>query len=301
MPPSTSPSRSIYAGVFAISAATLLFQVTLIRIFSVSIWYHFAFLVVSVSLFGIGASGVATAFLRPGRRDAIRIAAAPLAFAVSAVLAYVLSNSIPFSPFRIAQEPRQILFFAAYDLLLLIPFFFSGASIVLVLRSYPARAGRLYAFDLVGAAAGTLLLFGALPLAGARGAVALSALLGALASVSLAPTRRLRAVAGACALVFMILVCVPRALPDVRMDDSKPVSADIGHGATLVFSRWNALARIDVTERAHAQPMIYIDGAAATPVTRAAYARDCRARHERPRVPATTGGVGGDRRAGWRC
>ena len=53
------PTRSVFAGIFAVSAATLLFQVTFVRIFSVSIWYHFAFLVVSVALFGIGASGVA--------------------------------------------------------------------------------------------------------------------------------------------------------------------------------------------------------------------------------------------------
>jgi hypothetical protein len=183
------------------------------------------------------------------------------------VLSYVVANAIPFSPFRIAQEPRQILFFAAYDVLMLIPFFFSGTTIVLLLRSHPARAGRLYAFDLIGAAAGTVLLFSVLPLAGARGAVALSALLGAIASVCLAPARRLRTLAALGALPCLLFVCMPRWLPDIRMDSSKPVRADIEHGAALVFSRWNALARIDVTERPHSRPMIYIDGAAATPVT----------------------------------
>src|SRR6267378_167483 len=118
--PAPSPPFSAQAGIFLVSAATLLFQVTFIRIFSVSIWYHFAFLVVSVALFGIGASGVAAAFLRPGPRDAARIAAAPLLFSVSALLAYVVANAIPFSPFRIVQEPRQVLFFAAYDVLMLI-------------------------------------------------------------------------------------------------------------------------------------------------------------------------------------
>lgn len=53
------------------------------------------------------------------------------------------------------------------------PFFFFGITVALVLRAWPERAGRLYAFDLIGAAGGVLLLFFALPMLGARGAIAL--------------------------------------------------------------------------------------------------------------------------------
>ena len=267
MPPASTPSRSVYAGVFAVSAATLLFQVTLIRLFSVSIWYHFAFLVVSVALFGIGISGVVMSFRKPDANDDARWRAlAPLLFALSTVLAYVVANAIPFSPFRILQEPRQLLFFLLYDLLLMIPFFFSGVTIVLILRAYPARAGRLYALDLVGAAVGTLLLFAVLPILGARGAVALAALLGAVASALLAGTVRSRRVGVVTAAVLLPFVLVPSLLPDVRMDATKPVVAEVGSGSRLVYSKWNALARIDVTERGRTDPMIFIDGAAATPV-----------------------------------
>ena len=266
MPASPSPPRSVYAGVFAVSAATLLFQVTLIRIFSVSIWYHFAFLVVSVALFGIGASGVVASFLTAASRDRYR-AMAPLLFAFSTLLSYVAANAIPFAPFHILQQPVQILYFALYDLLLMIPFFFSGVTIVLVLSAFPSRAGRLYAFDLVGAAVGTLLLFAVLPLCGARGAIALSAVLGALASAFFAASPRSRNAALFAATGFLALVLMPRLLPDVRMDETKPVTAEIRMGGSRVFTKWNALARIDVTERAGSSPMIFIDGAAATPVT----------------------------------
>src|SRR5678815_878682 len=63
--PAVKPPRSAYAGLFLLSAGALLFQVTLIRIFSAAIWYHVAFLVVSIALFGIGASGVALSLRRP--------------------------------------------------------------------------------------------------------------------------------------------------------------------------------------------------------------------------------------------
>ncbi len=267
--PSTSstPSHAVYGGIFAVSAATLLFQVTFVRIFSVSIWYHFAFLVVSVALFGIGASGVALALVAPGERDRSYRALAPACFSLSALVAYVGINAIPFSPFRILQEPVQVLRFLAYDVLLMLPFFFSGAAVALILRAFPERAGRLYAFDLVGAAVGTLLVFVLLPWVGARGAVAGAVVLGLVSSACLAPSRRWRAGFGAATLAAIALVARPTLLPDVRMDDSKPVRVELDQrGGRLAFSRWNALSRIDVVE-GQADPMIFIDAAAATPVT----------------------------------
>ena len=47
----------VYLGILLLSAATLLFEITLTRVFSVAQWYHFAFMVVSLALLGFGASG----------------------------------------------------------------------------------------------------------------------------------------------------------------------------------------------------------------------------------------------------
>ncbi|HEU4929466.1 MAG TPA: hypothetical protein VFU38_06515 [Candidatus Krumholzibacteria bacterium] len=266
--PPAQPSRSVYAGIFAVSAATLLFQVTFVRIFSVSIWYHFAFLVVSISLFGIGASGVVLAFVKTGPRETRYRALAPACFSISALLAYLFTNAIPFSPFRILQDSKQLFYFFLYDVLLMIPFFFSGSAVALILRAYPARAGRLYAFDLVGAALGTLLVFWVLPAGGARGAIALASALGFVASALLAPTVRMRRGLVIAAAAHLPLLVVPSILPDVRMDSTKPVTTEVSQrGGTHVVSRWNALSRIDVVEKPGGNPMIFIDAAAATPVT----------------------------------
>ena len=43
-----------YAGLFLLSAAALAFEVNLTRIFSVAQFYHFAFMVVSLALLGLG-------------------------------------------------------------------------------------------------------------------------------------------------------------------------------------------------------------------------------------------------------
>lgn len=262
------PPGRVYAGLFLLSAGALLFQVTFVRIFSAAIWYHFAFLVISVALFGIGASGVTLALAGPRlHRDSFR-GWASLGFAVAALLGYVAANAVPFSPFRILQDPSQIGWFLLDDLILAVPFFFFGLAVALVLRAWPERAGRLYAFDLLGAACGTVLVFLVLQPLGARGAIALAALLGAVSAVLLASPGRTRAWTAVAALLFVPLVLHPSWLPDVRMDISKTVQQQIGQqNGRLTFTAWSPLARIDVVERPGAPPTIFLDAAAATPLT----------------------------------
>ena len=51
----------VYVGVGASSAAVIVFEIVLTRIFAVSQFYHFAFMTVSLALLGFGASGTALA------------------------------------------------------------------------------------------------------------------------------------------------------------------------------------------------------------------------------------------------
>lgn len=47
----------IFAGIFLFASSALSYEITLTRIFSISLWYHFAFMVISIAMLGIGASG----------------------------------------------------------------------------------------------------------------------------------------------------------------------------------------------------------------------------------------------------
>src|SRR5216684_4234845 len=48
----------IYSAVALTTLATLLLELSLTRIFSVVFYYHFAFLAISIALFGLGVGGV---------------------------------------------------------------------------------------------------------------------------------------------------------------------------------------------------------------------------------------------------
>src|SRR5215211_7526680 len=56
--------RGALAGISAVSAALLMTELALTRIFSVTMYYHFAFLAISIALFGLSASGVLVYVLR---------------------------------------------------------------------------------------------------------------------------------------------------------------------------------------------------------------------------------------------
>src|SRR5580704_1529022 len=58
----------IYSAVALTSLATLLFELSLTRIFSVVFYYHFAFLAISIALFGLGAGGVFS-YVLPASKD----------------------------------------------------------------------------------------------------------------------------------------------------------------------------------------------------------------------------------------
>src|SRR5512140_2128441 len=86
----TSPSRRHLAGVALVSATLLMTELALTRIFSVIMYYHFAFLAISIALFGVSASGV-FAYVARRRLDPIGtdslLAMQSLVYAASTVVA----------------------------------------------------------------------------------------------------------------------------------------------------------------------------------------------------------------------
>ena len=58
MKPHSAQWREVYLCVALTTMATLLLELALTRIFSVVFYYHFAFLAISIALFGLGLGGV---------------------------------------------------------------------------------------------------------------------------------------------------------------------------------------------------------------------------------------------------
>ncbi len=254
MNPTTTNWRSIYLGVSLTTLATLLLELALTRIFSVVFYYHFAFLAISIALFGLGAGGVFS-YVVAGRGGnffsklgAIAVVGGAL---VVGALVFLLTR----------QGPLGYRTLALVYLLSALPFFGAGTVLSLVIGETIERVNRVYFADLLGAAAGCLLLIPALNCLGGPNTVLLAGLLYVISGViwyTLAGARRLRFAVGCAAAVFAILIAVNASHPviDVKYAKGKELKNE-------TFVKWNSFSRIAV--RGHkGDAMIFIDADAST-------------------------------------
>jgi spermidine synthase len=171
-------------GMAVLSAATLLLQVALTRVFSIAQFYHFAFLIVSLALLGFGASGSLLALFPRLRGERFNHWYA-IGFASSTVLAYLFVNHVPFDSYSIAWDSTQVALLIANLLGLTLPFVFAGALIGSLLSQATERAGYVYAANLCGSAVGAMLAPLFLTWLGSERVVLLSAVFGAGAALLL--------------------------------------------------------------------------------------------------------------------
>jgi hypothetical protein len=223
-------------------------ELILTRIFSVKLYYHYAFMVISLALLGSGASGVYVylfpEFFRPARLEKQLFWASWL-FAVSIPLALGLILHLDFQlDFTLRQLGRIFLLYSIPA----VPFFLGGFCISLAMTHLSVNVSRLYGFDLAGAACGCLLV---IPLLNYLGGP--QAMLSITVSASLAcwlfssrdssANKRCRWLPLlVAALVFGVLVGVPTH-PLLKIKYVKGRS----EGEPL-FSRWNSFSRITVVQ-----------------------------------------------------
>lgn len=244
----THASPIVFAGIAATSAALLMTEIALTRIFSVVMFYHFAFLAISIALFGLSASGVSVYVLRnwlAARPTRNLLCGGALFHGLATLVALAFLVHIRVGLVYTPDNARRLVLVYLFASL---PFFTGGAVISLAFSRFADRVNVLYASDLLGAAAGCLALVPMLNLLGAPGAVIGAAGLSALAALSFAPASwRPRVLDAALALV-----AVPVLL---QMTDLRPfdVGETKGHEHDeVLFSKWNSFSRVGVYDRAHA-------------------------------------------------
>jgi hypothetical protein len=139
-----------------LSAAILAYQLVLMQLLSISHWYHFAYMVISVALLGFGASGTLIALTRNWllkRFDAVLLWCC-VGFATSVLVCTYLSQQIEFIPFLVVWQPWKLWSMLGYFLLLLIPFFLGALAIGLVFTQHIEKISSLYFANLLGSAVG---------------------------------------------------------------------------------------------------------------------------------------------------
>ncbi len=225
-----------------VGAATLLFEIALTRLFSLTQGYHFAFLSVSLALLGNAAGGAAVASGFPSAPSLRRPALWSAVAAPAMLVVLVAMALLPVDTYALAWSPRQVVLSLLLIGILALPMALVGVSLALCFESGRA-AGSVYAANLTGSGAGALAAALMLPIWGPVQALAIAAAVAATAVLWLGTRRRLVLIA---AVVLAALVPWERMLSP-RLSPYQPLwHALQAQGSDHLASYWSRYGRIDV-------------------------------------------------------
>src|SRR5262245_54262147 len=176
-------------GLALVSAAVLLLELVQTRVFSVMLWHHLTYLVVTFTLLGFAAGGTVLACKPRWLQGDVagRLARLSACFGITVVLAYAVMTRVQPST---SHTSLGIATAAGHYALLLVPMVFGGLVIALALSVAGARVGRVYAVNLAGSALGCAVYVPALRALGGEGCVVISAAVALLAGACFALSRR---------------------------------------------------------------------------------------------------------------
>lgn len=231
---------------FIFSMAILAVELSFTKVFSVILWYHFGFLIISTAMLGFAVAGVYLAI----RGDRLHAAPASLmtlaggaTWCAYALMTRVAAVSETLFPSRMLSSVK-IVEMAVIVILLFLPFFFLGLTVARVIAIRRRDAGLYYGANLAGSAAGALFflfLFDHFP---GDIAVPLTVLLMFAAASVIADRPRERLLAGVIALVTLPFLIVPGAFPldpprDKMLGFVKDPAAAVSH------TGWSSLSKVD--------------------------------------------------------
>ena len=232
---------SVHAAVFLITLSGLIFEIGLTRIYSATIWYHYAFIAVSVALLGWGLGGAVLHLLR--RR------VAPT-FEKAALITLLYATTIPVCLWLIVQFPFRMERLPLYFLAPLLPFLLAGMVLSMIFHLRRETAAKLYFADLSGASLGALAVTFLLEQLGGEATLLLATVAPLGAAACLSPRYRMPAGAGALVVLAAVVSNERTGLFSVKPGTLKAMQRHMQEtpGTHVTQTGWNAYSRIDAVE-----------------------------------------------------
>jgi hypothetical protein len=253
-------NRAMLAGMAMCSFAALLLELALTRLFSVVLYYHFAFLAISIALLGLGTGGV-IAHLR--RKSLARFETRALVTRLCAVNALV----VPVVLLIVLRIPvsLKISFTNSFRLTVIylvsaVPFFLTGLEFSVVFAREAQQVSPFYAADLAGGSLACLAVVPLLNWLGGPNTVLFTGVCMALAGMVWAAEPKARRSGAARAGFLLILIA---ANYSGKLFDIVYAKGWRRHADWVEFARWNAISRVEVDRQGSAK-VVVIDADAST-------------------------------------
>jgi spermidine synthase len=267
--------------MFVLSLSILMLEIAVARMFSVAMLSHFAFVAISLAMFGIAGGGLHV-YLRlkrfpPARLDE-QLVRYSWQFGLAAALASLLFLQMP--AIKELSLWGALTLTAAY-LTLAVPFYLGGVAVSLLMTHFSAHIGRIYFADLLGASVGCLAVVLAMQQLPATLVPALVAVAACACAVMMA---RLGAVRSGVAPLLAAALSIAILGAGLTTDAFKMRYTKGRRVPPMAYETWNAFSRVsafphrknaaqivplnnpDAYSNVPATMGIDIDGAAFTPM-----------------------------------
>lgn len=254
--------RTVMVAVALVSFSSLLLELAMTRLFSVVLFYHFAFFAISVALLGLGSGGVFAHIRRNWLAHFDLGAMGTLICMLSSVSIPLVVWTVLHTPVSLQVTGTNFLKLTIIYLVTAVPFFFTGLLFSVLFARSTGSITLLYGADLAGGASACLAVVPLLNSIGAPDALLLSSTVMALAGAFWAGDRKIgRAARG---LVVLSLAFLAWSHHGRKMDViyAKGVLRD---PKWVEFSKWNAISRIEVNNQGGSRYVV-IDADATTAI-----------------------------------
>ncbi len=243
-------TKSNYIGIFLVALSTLMYEILLTRIFSVTMGYHFAFMAVSLAMFGMTV-GAIIVYIFPHKFPQEKINSIltkqALYFSLATLLSFLIHLFIPFIH-GMSLFGMAVTAFTYAEIS--VPFVFSGICISLLLTRFPKSVNKLYAADLIGASLGCILVVIVLNVSGGPTGVFITALFSAAAAYSFNRNSELKTSLGKGIAVFSLVILVFAVFHTVLVQKHEPLLRLFwvrGEWAEKpLYEKWNSFSRVSI-------------------------------------------------------
>lgn len=249
-PEGSKITGSTYTGIFLVALSTLMYEILLTRIFSVTMGYHFAFMAVSLAMFGLTA-GAIIVYIYPHKFPQERIntvlARQSFYFSIATVASFLLHIAIPFTHgMNLAGISVTVLTYTVIS----IPFIFSGIVISLILTRFPASVNRLYAADLAGASLGCILVVIVLNVSGGPTGVFITALIPSAASLVFMGRQFSATGFGKTVMAFLLIVAAFSVYQTILVSHHDALLRLVWirgeYAEKPMYEKWNSFSRVSI-------------------------------------------------------
>ncbi|MBT5559563.1 MAG: hypothetical protein HOJ88_06695, partial [Proteobacteria bacterium] len=147
-------------GIFLIALATLVLELSLVRVFDVILTPNMGYAVITAAVFALGLGGIYL-YLFPVESEEKVLALMPKLLIAFCITTLILKPAIDWLPFDLnggGTLIQQVLAWVGMYLVLVLPFFIAGLLLSLILTHYSEQVHSLYFFDLIGAGLGCLIV-----------------------------------------------------------------------------------------------------------------------------------------------